>query len=349
MRRIPKPVAVPALVAAVLAVGIPAFAADDAQTGARCSGGPGPTVSFTRRLPGKPGPMLLRKRTLWISIRGARPGRPGRLLRLDAVSGRVQRTFRLPIDPYRLVEGFGSLWITGETNKRTYSGVVRLDPRSGRVVDVIRGARTLGTALATTAHAVWVGGPDIYPKGRPEQAGVYFVYKIDPRRNAVVRGFRLRSTVINLAGDGAFLWVTGWYAVVKLSEAGRSLLRLPIDGSGWSIAPARDGAWVAHTFHGTRRDRPPPPARRLLRVRENAQPRLTVLELDASPWEVSAAAGVVWVALGEYSHEVQRIRDTRTPADPTKVPIRGVVHGVEAARNGAWVSQVTPNQLSRIC
>ena len=178
---------------------------------------------------------------------------------------------------------------------------------------------------------------------------MYFVYKIDPRRNAVVGRFRLRSTVIDLVGDGASLWITGWYAVAKLSEAGRPLFRLPITGSGWSITPVRDGVWVAHTFYGTRRDRPPPPAQRLLRVRESAKPRLMVLELDASPWEVSAAAGAVWVALGEYSHEVQRVRDARTLSSPTKVRIPGVVHGLAATGDGAWVSQVTPNQLSRIC
>src|SRR5919201_4932145 len=142
-------------VAAVLAFVFPTFAADHARTSARCSGGAVPTVAFTRPLPGKPGPMLLRKQTLWVAIRAVRAGRPGRLLRVDARSGRVEKTFWLPIDPYRLAAGFGSLWITGETKKRTYSGVLRLDPRSGRVVDVIRRARTLWTALATSTNAVW--------------------------------------------------------------------------------------------------------------------------------------------------------------------------------------------------
>ena len=96
------------------------------------------------------------------------------LVALDARTGRVQRTFRLPVDPDRLVAGFGSLWITGEGVDRRYRGVIRLDPRSGRVLSVIHGAKQLGTALATTRSAVWVGGPDVYPKGHPEKAGVYF-------------------------------------------------------------------------------------------------------------------------------------------------------------------------------
>ena len=333
--------------AAVLVLG--ASGARAAPERGQCSGAAQPGVAYTVPLPGKPGPMLLSGRTLWVGIHGPRAWRPGRLLAFDTQSGRVRRAFRLPVDPDRVVEGFGSLWITGEGVDRRYRGVIRLDPRSGRVLSVIRGARQLGTALATTRSAVWVGGPDVYPKGHPEKAGVYFVYKLDPQRNDVVRRFRLRSTVIDLAGRGDSLWITGWYAVVKLSESGRVLFRQPIEGSGWSIAPARTGVWVAHTFHGTRSDRPPPPARGLLRIRPGSKPRLAVLELDQSPWEVSAAGDVVWVALGEYSHEVARVREARAPANPTTVPVPGVVHGVQAAPDGAWVAQVSPNQLSRVC
>jgi hypothetical protein len=217
-------------------------------------------------------------------------------------------------------------------------------------VSVVRWKKTLGTALATTANAVWVGGADVYPKGHEERAGVYFVYKIDPRRDAVVRRFRLRSTVIDLVGDGRSLWVAGWYAVARLSESGRLLLRQPIVGSAWSIARAGDGVWAAHTFYGTRKTRGvPPAARELLRIRDTSKPRFTAVELDESPWEVTAAAGVVWVALGEYSHEVQRVRDTRPPTNLAKVEIRGVVLGLQAAADGAWVAQVTPNQLSKVC
>jgi hypothetical protein len=139
-----------------------------------CSGATAPRVARSVRLPGKPGPLLVRRRTLWVGIQGSRPGRPGRLLALDAASGRLRKAFRLPFDPLRLAAGFGSLWITGEGVDRRYRGVIRLDPRSGRVLSVIHGAKQLGTALATTRSAVWVGGPDVYPKGHPEKAGVYF-------------------------------------------------------------------------------------------------------------------------------------------------------------------------------
>jgi hypothetical protein len=294
--------------------------------------------------------MLLTGRTLWVGVHGARPGRTGRLLQLDARTGRLRRSTPLPVDPLRLASGFGSVWLSGQGGDRRYNGVLRLDPRSGRVTAIVRRRLGLGTALAATTHAIWVGGPDRFPKGHPERSGVYFVYKIDPRTNMVVRRFRLRSTVIDLAGAGRSLWISGWYAVVKLSESGRVLLRQPVRGSGWSIALAGDGVWAAHTFYGTRKTRGvPPAARELFRIREGSSPRLTVIGLDKSPWEVSAAAGVVWVALGEFSNKVERVRDARPPAHLANVAITGVVIGLQATTNGAWVAQLRPNRLNKIC
>ncbi len=315
----------------------------------RCSDNAAPAVAFSVTLPGPPGQMLLSKGTLWVAIEPTHWGRPGRLLALDPSSGRVRRTLRLPVSPMRFVARFGSLWLTGAGGGRRYSGVIRLDPRSGRVLRVIRGAHPLGSALAATRRAIWIAGGDTFPPGHPEKSGVYFVYKIDPLRGAVVRRVRLRSTVIDLVGDGPALWATGWIAVPKLSGAvGRVLFRQPIIGSGWSIALAGDGVWVTHTFNGSRRDRNPPPARELYRIREFSKPHLTRIPLDQSPWEVSAAGGVAWVAAGRSSHEVLRLDDTRAPS-PTAVPVSGIVRGIQAAATGAWVAQSKPNQLSRIC
>jgi hypothetical protein len=295
--------------------------------------------------------MLLSKGTLWIAVRGARWGLPGRLLALDPNSGRLRRTLRLPVTPMRFVAGFGSLWLTGAGGGRRYSGVLRLDPSSGRILDVIRGADAVGSALAATKRTIWVAGADTFPPGHEERSGVYFVYRIDPRRGAVVQRVRLpRSTSIDLLGDGPAVWVTGWRAVVKLSEAGRVLFRQPIVGAGWSLARAGEGVWVAHTFYGSRRDRNPPPARELLRIREHSKPHLTPIALAESPWDVSAAAGVAWAAAGKSTHQVLRVADKRTPSTPTAVPVPGgIVQGIQAVQNGAWVTQLKPNRLSKIC
>src|SRR5438552_5507169 len=167
----------------LIGAGIAAFSATPAtprnsatadQAG-RCSGAVAPSVLRTVRLPDKPRAMLLVGHTLWVAIRGGRAGAPGRLFRLDARTGRVRGRFHLPFDPLRLVSGFGSLWLTGQGGDRRYGGVLRVDPRSGRVVSVVRWRAGLGTALAASRNAIWVGGPDRYPKGHEERSGVYGV------------------------------------------------------------------------------------------------------------------------------------------------------------------------------
>ena len=127
------------------------------------------------------------------------------------------------------------------------------------------------------------------------------------------------------------------------------LFRQPLRGSGWAISPASNGAWVARPFFGIRKDRRPPPATRLLRIHGRSAPHLDVVELDASPWALSGAAGVTWVAAGAYSHQVLRIDETREPVVPVPVGVASTVTDVQAAPLGAWVAQMRPNLLTRIC
>jgi hypothetical protein len=85
------------------------------------------------------------------------------------------RSFPLPFDPLRIVPAFGSLWLTGQGSDNRYAGVLQVDPDTGAIVRVVRAKRALGTAIAATASALWVGGPDIYPQGQPENSGVYLL------------------------------------------------------------------------------------------------------------------------------------------------------------------------------
>jgi hypothetical protein len=276
-------------------------------------------------LPGPPGPLALDDNTLWVGIHGTKRGR---LLALDAGSGRTSRSFRLPFDPLRIVPAFGSLWLTGQGGDHRYAGVLQVNPRTGAVVRVVKAKRTLGTAIAATASALWVGGPDIYPPGEPENSGVYLLYKIDPRRGAVAARYRLRSTVIDLLGDGHRLWVSGWYAIVQLSEHGRVLQRHPIAGSAWSITRAPGGVWVAHTFLGRRGTGVPPPAFELFRVRGS---HLETIPLADSPWQVSSAGGVLWFAAGEDSRAVQRLSGA-------PVSVVGTIRSIQAMPGAVWVA-----------
>ena len=318
-----------ALVAACVVAGLAAL-------GGRADSGSCAPVSVS--VPGRPGPLALDGSTLWVGIQDGL-AKPGRLLALDAATGRTLRSFRIPFDPLRIVPAFGSLWVTGQGGDRRYAGVLELQPHSARILHVVRGKRTLGTALAATRSAVWVGGPDIYPEGKPEQSGVYLVDKIDPRRHAVVARYRLRSTVIDLAGDGQSLWIAGWYAIVRLSETGHVELRIPIEGSTWSIARAPGGAWAAHTFLGRRGHGIPPAAYELFRIRGST---LTTVPLDSSPWQVSSAGEKLWIAGGERSVAVREL-------EGAEVAVNGTLRGIQATADGVWIAEHDPNRLSKGC
>jgi hypothetical protein len=194
---------------------------------------------------------------------------------------------------------------------------------------------------------VWINGADIYPKGHQEKAGVRWVYKIDPLRNAIVRQVRLASTTtIDLLGEGDSLWATGWGAVVKLSRSRRVLFEQRFGGSGWSMMLTPGAVWVAEPWFGGPLDRRQNrPAKRLLKIARSGPRQVTVVELDTQPGAVSAAGGVVWIS---GNGGVARIAATDTP--PTLTTAVDLVPSyLEAVPGGVWVSELDRNRVSKVC
>ena len=309
----------------------------------------GPDIVQTVAMPGRPGFLLLGRDDLWVAISASRPYGRGALVRIDATSGRVRQAFRLPVNPSQVALGFGSLWLTGDTTDRRYRGLLRLDPSTGRVLQVIHGPKQFGSKIATTLDGVWVGGADIFPRGHSERAGVRFVYKIDPQRNTVVRRVQLpgQATVIDLAGSGHSLWVTGWWGVSKLSASGRVLFQQPIDGSGWSLAVTAKAVWVAQPWFGTRPVRQQNrPAQRLLRIALAGRPRVSKIELQTQPGGVSTAEGVIWVSA---NGGLARLNETEVPPTLRKTSVRLIGGSQAAFAGGLWISHLHENRVSKIC
>ena len=156
----------------------------------------GRTVVRTFLLPAPPQQLLVRGGKLWVTVR--KPGRRARVVRLSAQSGKVERSFPLEGAPARLAYGFGSLWIPEEIRGKPGGTLVRLDPRSGRVLARIRAPapRLFGATLAFAPNAVWIGGADT-------RLDTSSVFVIDPRRNAVVCRLGVKgTTVVALAAQG---------------------------------------------------------------------------------------------------------------------------------------------------
>ena len=308
-----------------------------------CPSPSGQEVVRRIRLPGKAGFPLLTNKSLWITIQSLNPRGHGRLARIDPKAGRAH-VFPLPVATSRLAYGFGSLWVSGDGK------VVRVNARSGRVMSVIRGPRMFGPAITATSDAVWVGGADIYPEGQGNKTLMHWIYKINPRRNAVVRQIHLsQTTALDFASDGRSLWVTGWEGVVKVSGSGRVLLQRRFDGVGWSIARTPGAVWVTQPFSGNRRGKPQRPARRLLRIATSGPNRVTRIPLDVPPGDISAAAGVVWVGpFVGLNAGLTRLDATQTP--PTLTYVADLIPTRLAAfPDGTWAAERDTHMISEIC
>lgn len=302
----------------------------------------GHTVVRTLPLPGPPHQVLARGEALWVTLR--RPGGRASVVRLDARTGRVDRSFPLEGVPDRLVYGFGSLWIPQEIRGRPGGTLVRLDPRSGRVLAEIRAPkpRLFGATLTVTPTAVWIGGADT-------RLDASSIFVIDPRGNTVVRRLGVKGTsVVALVARGPAVWASGWKSIVKLSPAGRLLFRQQIGGVAFSIALAHDGVWGAQQFFGQKYRKPQPLARRLVRV--TTSPRhLTVVPLDATPGVVASAAGAAWVVFFPDQRRRAIIRVSGTAPRPETVAVRGLPGAIAPASEGVWVAAHDPNELNKVC
>jgi hypothetical protein len=296
-------------------------------------------------------------RTLWITLEGRRNPRTGATLAGGSVvavhqdSGRVFRRLRLPVDPTEFAVAFGSLWVIGTSSDRRFDGVIRVDPRSGRVLAVIRASRAYGSRITATARAIWVGGADVYPKGHSDRAGVRFVYRIDPRRNAVVQRVRLPQgmTVLDLDGEGSSLWVSGWWGVARISNLGRTLFHEAFAGAGWSMEATPRAVWVSFPWSGTpyqRRQDAAHRAQQILRIDREARPRrVTVIDLHEQPGGVAAAAGTVWTGGGQG---LARIDDTKTPPVVAPTGIDVVPTDMVPFIDGIWVAEATNNRVTKV-
>jgi hypothetical protein len=337
-------VAVLAFVATVIAATVTPAASAYQLGSDKCPSSSGHEVVRRVALPGNAGFPLLINGTLWITIQNANETGHARLARVDSGSGRL-RSYPVPVDISRLAYGFGSVWITGDGK------VVRLDAASGRVMSVIRGPRMFGPAIAATSDGVWVGGADIYASGQADKTLMHWIYKIDPRRNSVVRQVYLRpTTALDFAGDGGSVWVSGWGGVVKVSRSGRLLFQQRFDGVGWSLARTPDAVWVTQAFSGNRRGAPQRPLQRLLRIATLGPRKVTTIELGVQPGDVSAAAGIVWVGpfIG-MNAGLARFDGTQTPPALTGIATGLIPTRIAAFPGGAWVSERGTHAVSEIC
>lgn len=171
--------------------------------------------------------------SVWVAA-GDRP----LLLRLGEAYADVQQSYPLPTTVGAKGDGLnavaiadGSVWVAqGETR------VLRIDPRSGRVLAKIPVAGA--AAVAAAPGAIWVAG-----------GGQGGAYRIDPAVNAVVARIELDPYLCCIAAGGGYIWAMN-HRVWKLNSDGSVLSSTPIDGDGANLAWTGGALWVAEGISG---------------------------------------------------------------------------------------------------
>ena len=144
----------------------------------------------------KPSGLIVRNGAVWVGF-----GQGTRIARIDPATWSVERFDVSERAPGWFVAGTKDLWVQAEGGR-----LVHVDPRTGRDLAHLRFGRTLAQGAQAPDGSIWM--PD------KEQS---LVYRIDPKRPAVVESFG--------AGPGAYVALRAYRSMWVTSYAGSDVRR----------------------------------------------------------------------------------------------------------------------------
>lgn len=232
-------------------------------------------VVTTRPLEVQPSGLALGANALWVG-----DARRSSVVRVDLVHAAVSDRLPLP-EPSRraallgpvapsLAFGDGSLWISrGQTN------VLRLDPRTYRVVASIRPRRGAGAAIAFGDDALWVGGSNA-------------VSRVSPALNRVTSTIRLEAMPVALAAGHGSVWAALATAgkVARVDAETEAVETIRVGGAPTALAVGRDAVWVAVPSEGA-----------VLRIDPERNAVVARIVTGATPTAIAVTGDSVWVAV----------------------------------------------------
>jgi virginiamycin B lyase len=230
-----------------------------------------------------------------------------------------------------LVFGAGSLWVGAWPDGE----VVRIDPRSSRVVARFPAGGPNPAGLAVGAATIWVAHPDTDE-----------VVRLDPGTGRVVARIRLGPLPFQVApGDRRFLpslvavgagagWVgTGRGAVARIDAASNRVVAVitlpPEDPVG--IAVAGRIVWVAEGAHG------------VARIDAATNRLLGTIRLDLYAERVAADGGALWVG-GPTTDPIVEMAGAVARIDAASGRVREIVPsglptGLAAGVGAVWITE----------
>ncbi len=250
---------------------------------------------------------------MWVVTRQPVPA----VWRIDPKSNRVVgKPTPLPVDPWKIAVGFGSVWVTpnGADGR-----LIRIDPRSGRISARIS-ARPVyfGSVIAFGAGFVWTGNDDErYKRGST-------VSKVNPNTNRVVGEPLVLGSPQSIAFGHGAVWVAdhaGW--LVKIDPSAFKIVARERLGFGpHGVVIANDAVYIADA-HGSRLLEADP---KTAEIRRRAM-------LPVGPIYPAVGRGSIWSS-SAAAWEGGRRDDRVVRIDPKRLAV------VETFRLGANASSV---------
>jgi virginiamycin B lyase len=211
-----------------------------------------------------------------------------------------------------LVFGAGSLWVGAWRDRQ----VVRVDPRSNRVVARFPAGGQNPAALAVGAGTIWVAHPDTDEVVRldPGTGRVVARIKLGPLPFEVAPGDRRFLPSLVAVGAGAGWVATGRGAVARIDLASNRVVAvltlLPASPAG--IAVAGRSVWVAAGGDG------------VARIEAATNRLLGTIRLDLHAERVAAGGGAIWIG-GPTTDPIVEIAGAVARVDAATGRVQGIV------------------------
>jgi class 3 adenylate cyclase len=182
-------------------------------------------------LPEVPGDLMSDGTAVWVT--GDRF-----VTRIDGHTNEVTESIEIG-EPWRVVSGFGSTWVTAGLSYHAPGGptsLLRIDPRSNKVVATIGLGRPVRD-VAVSEDSVWVSGAALW--------------RIDPKTNRVMTTINLNS--FDIAAGARSVWVlpAGPEALLRVDpQTGRVSARIDGLASARHVAFGAGFVWVSGAAAG---------------------------------------------------------------------------------------------------
>jgi streptogramin lyase len=225
--------------------------------------------------------------------------------------------------PCGAASGFGSVWVATYGSGR----LVRIDPRSNRVVAQIRVARGI-CPIVVAAGSVWVASDTRN-----------LLYRVDPRRGRVVARIPVGKWPAHLTAAFGSVWVSAYErgTIARIDTHRNRVSRVyAVGGNPSGLAEAGGALWIAFGRSGSSLGR--------LDSQTGALVKKSIGHIG--PGFLTAAAGSLWTTTADGF----AVRfDPRTGEVIAAFPVPGTPAEAAAGPDGTmWVAEKQHNTVTRI-